>query len=1757
VSVSKAENANTGGAPASETSTSDAQKRVTKIHVPSTSSWKPSSSSTSASTSASTSTSTSTPASASATASVNEHTSSSEVHSATTTASEYGHESLDTRSAAEISAANASLESLLEGRVGSSNRVDEDLPGGDDLTRLIEDAVRTDLFRDQKESFDQFRRSRRDASGVFKDTESNSWGFELTDSFGRRTRRQGFRSKEDAKADFLAAQQQYLGLGLLEAFTNRIGATQELDTAIEGYLQGELQQDHDVVEAVLQSLRSSQAGTTKDSTFPPLMTTAEVAKLSPEEQAKLNNDIVKHARMNFIEGETRETRQIARTLAARIRQLNYYMGRKGWDSAYRRSYMLVSQPNSTIRDLIDAVSSFEHNSVGYQSEAVFPLLMELLKIDKLPAFEVLKTPELKEYAISLQNTKLNSPDAPLRLEEAIPNPSSRSDEKLIEEYEVGLRTVSERMKTSIVRAQNELLLRIPYEMPAELRTLVEKHASLPRPQFPTLPEGSLPFEQGGIYDAQIAERVKKLMELYDHVRTKISVGEKVLKPYAVWHDPAARHAANESAELVKFVREEIAPFLNSWKTDPMDGPGRRSTPLKSINSTEEMKLLEKVVESQSSVKTGKWEAMAKDDGMDSWIDALVSPNSRLFKDTVILNNMKDTSKASLDKFMEESLAHLPIRARADLADIYKNLSKSKGMLTPRLMYFTEAIVNASGPQADLILPILNEFHNSESFWYLLTIGQINSKLEALQAFLAPETVVGRSDARSVHISPMIYDSSKATYTKVSPEFPFIESVTRPVRNGLAVDETSAGINTMSDHLDGFPEAKTLTSGRDAQLMSYSYNVPSIRPRNSEDSFAWLGCDGVWYDEVDNAIRTWYTPDIVGDIGSVESEADLLLSLRKFNELSLDSVKMLSLHRSVRPESAINLENALLRITNSVTTLTERKNLDKNLSKFWFESRLILNPAGWLTTLGRSKALSRTVKGFRLAFGEDLMRSIYPVAIQNLLAVTPERISAVNYLMNPNEDLTYNEESADKNGGNSQSSIQAVSERLASREGMRRPIILRDRRMRYFFDVEKIDQIGKATGIPLLKSGLTPNEEWANRTLFVRNIPLELDEASLKAILEHGYGPIERIAVHREQTLAASENSSKLGLSDTAEAQLAAQKRSAHGSRSSLSKNSAQGSEGLFASFMEDNFPTAMQMGDSVSRIKKRLKNLERMSAMYTRLARDQSYWLDGHWNKADLVMEASLGNASKADAFKVLEAKSPEIANMPRFKLGSMRSSDLNANLLHLTEECESELTVAHDLQDRLADALKRVQKAWKAYVKTLNADDISEADLYALWPETVEELFESGVSVHSDTSRLDTKGIVRAQDKFEEFRSTVMWLNTIMRIVPEQQRVFGEKLNDLLEFVKESQRRNRVVAAALDSMDTQLKADEVLAAAESFEGKVSFYDDDVVNSPKFAPKEEDFVPRGELKLVNESDDNELATFVEADSHAVPMRRASSSWVSDDEHDEGTDATMEDDDDYDGSSIGDDESVSSSPRGGVPNLTDEDLRILELFKSQFNDSRDMNLQDRLDRASAIQRITKSGRAKGNKPKDTMKKVVMEMRPRTGAYAFVTFKDEESFNRANSLAVRTFGMTLMAPTTRRAAENLVEVQEKSDFRNSNCRVSLATNKLNLIVRGLHEGLTAVEVSYIIQEYLQQAFPEIQLNCGPDKKLLSNGSCILEFSTFAETLAAYEALNGRIVLGTPLVVGWSLREDAKARKKRRFTRTPRNRDPLDTITGMYST
>ncbi|GBG27631.1 RNA-binding protein 8A [Hondaea fermentalgiana] len=1588
------------------------------------------------------------------------------------------------------------------------------LPAGDELSRLVEDAIRTDLYREERAALYRMRKTHEDLSGVSKDS-NGTYKFDLIDSFGRRTSRSGFRNEAEAKAAFETAQKRYLGLGLLEAFEKHISGGRKLDTVVEEYLKSELHQQSGLLEDVWNQLRSSYGEQTLSSAeeYPTLIDKAQVLRMTEQEHLETNRKIVQHASKLFVGEVDSETSHLAKVIAARLRQLNHAVSRSSRDPArpYAMAFNFVTQPNSTMRDFIDVVSEFQYRSAGLQSEAVFPLIAEVLKVDRLPVLESIKSPEQRDLALSVCDFSFSKPDFPLRIEEAIPNESSRSDTELFKEYERGFVASNKSAKSLLLRTRSNLSETLGPNLDAELRTMVEATSPFPIPGSTQVNATAVPRE--GVFSEFLISRSRDIVRLHDAVR-KTEVGDKVLAPFAVWSDPLARKAAEKSSELRALVHEEIAPVLAAYREDTV---GQKST---------------------SSVKLSQV-APDAEDCIDDLLTLSVTSAKTSAPDGTTLAS-RPGPEANVNQVVDVLTNKLSFRARQDVFALIRTLAGGGKLSGHRISMTVEAMVNAMGDKASEVMPTLIKFFDLDPFWYVASVGHLNAKVEAIEAFVAPELVSMRESAKikvpTVHRSLGLYDRENAIYIKE------VDAVERPNRSGLAFDpywdtQSMTTEQILHHHYEGLPEARGVEIEPSPRMLREAAAADGEFP--TQTGYEWLGCDGLWYETYDDAIRTWYTPDIVGDFGEVADEARLILCLRRQHELAFDSAELLGLHRAVRPESGDNLERALLRIVRSVATPSERMALDRLLGKLWLESRIVLNPAGHCMTIGRSKPLHRLYAPFHAQFGEERCKLLYPCIMQNVLGVTPERVTAVNAILNPTHDFEdFDQDAAGKSNGwqpRTGVAMEAVSEGLSHREGPRRAIHLRDKRMRYLFDVEKIADVSSAQGVPLLERGSAiSNESWATRTVFLNNIPPGFDEATLGEIMSSVYGPVERVAIHMEQSIP----------------ELPAHQRETKRT-TTTSTLSSKSAPSWLNDMRDEAMPSLQTLSKTMTRAKDRLEHLESMASMYMRHAQDQAYWLEGNWNKADLVV-SSMQSESQAREDDDPQVSLAAVNKMSRQDLAKVPSSELNAGLVYLSAECDDTLRALRELKKRLKLAERGVQRAWQQF------ESVSPK---TKWPQSVGEL-AGPVPEQIGGQILDN--YIGQREKFVE---ALTWANVLLRTLPDEHRALSEKMESVLDLVNETQRRRRVVEAALGG-------DRLFDLESSF----ALGEDEA--SAKMAGSEgsDTFVSRGRLQGLR--GEHSLLQTPSSSTSSSTSDSAGGSWFGADDYEDGADVTAEDDDDaedddgdeeLDGNSNSGSSSAGREPEsagrsssgaraeGGsfIEAIPENEMAHLLNFTEWYNSVQDPDYATRMKQAQEIQRASKIGRNRGASPRDTLKKVYNEIVSRTGAYAFVTFADDDSYANAMSTSNRTFGITLSGPASRvqGTTQDFVQLEEGSikKYKTVKCEVQPATEKANLYVRGMRNGLSAAEVANVLQGHLEPAFPGIRLNFGRDAKVLTDGSCVLRFFTFAESLAAYEALNGRAVLGSPLVVGWSVKQDPRGanRKRRKYWYTSRHPNPLDSF------
>jgi len=863
-----------------------------------------------------------------------------------------------------------------------------------------------------------------------------------------------------------------------------------------------------------------------------------------------------------------------------------------------------------------------------------------------------------------------------------------------------------------------------------------------------------------------------------------------------------------------------------------------------------------------------------------------------------------------------------------------------------------------GPHFNQLAPLFSQFIKVESFRNLLGISHVWNEWDISQARLCPETIENHQPTK-IETSPLLEN--------------------RRVRSGQLPG--------------GFFQDKGLP-----EFMGGS----------------WKGLNGSDHASVDEAIATWFTMDIVGGAGTLESESSAWCALETAVRLATTGQQgeLLELHNMIRPESISNVYWTAHQLVEEMDQIT-RVQFYNELKKFWIAPELSFDTNGVVSVTESQQPFSRDELVLSL---QSLLesQSQVPYIIQNLHSLTPERIEGIAMMLDPDSTSSARKQLL----SNSQISLK-VSDELDNREAS----YIQDVNLQVASGDRRWFPDRSVTGSTTAASG-DEDEDWVMRTIYCNNIPTNLDSNCLKAFFEKSFGSVENISVHTERTLACA-NSDKL-ISDHG-GDLEKYKAELYSAFSSSNSKKLKSKGNIAAAVAESSesfdYPAR---ASQVFSVKSGSKRIRQNAEFFKHLALDHSYSLDKNWNRSTVL------------------AESRNSAN----PLKSITSEKLSVKLLSMTDDLTQELEVLSEISARIQSSHSRLLDAWDAYLTVLHFVPHSFTEI-----PISKNIFElKGDEVLGDDDDEETKIVrLRLLDKYSKYKNAVRFGDDLLRVYPKVCRTVATKMEDLLVHLNEAAIRQSIHSVAVAAP---------VIRKWTFEGI-------------FGGKEDS------------SEDEEL------------------------DEEELQDQIVEHVEEL--------------------TLTDSERDNLTQFKNLYNSLANRNVSERFDKASSLNKASKS------RKRVNSAQLLPKIIPKSGAYAFITFADHESFRKATTQAMRLFGVTIgveqySTEVSVPNVEKFLNPDLKSHgLQHHNAKVEPGCNRKGLYIEGFRKGLHSTEISEFLTYILRPAFPGIKFDDDTSlTSVLGDGACFVQFKSHAESRVAYELLKDQIVLGGKLVVGWRERE-----------------------------
>ena len=327
------------------------------------------------------------------------------------------------------------------------------------------------------------------------------------------------------------------------------------------------------------------------------------------------------------------------------------------------------------------------------------------------------------------------------------------------------------------------------------------------------------------------------------------------------------------------------------------------------------------------------------------------------------------------------------------------------------------------------------------------------------------------------------------------------------------------------------------------------------------SLGWAKADGSRTKAVESARETYYPLNLIGGMGSLNSESHALRSLKRAFGAAGNAAKLDELHLSVIPESDTSAAEAC-RYLVSECTRKELAMTAQVLNRYWGSAQL-----GFAVRKGRAREMAVTglseddmdqndvVDELLQIFGRRRGAKVIPRIIENIHLITPEKFMALGLDLPVDEDF-----------------LQGASQHLG-------------RASKWKF---------KFVGDPLLEELCAPDVE---RTVFLKSIPIAVDEERLVEIMST-YGDVASVHIHTEH------------VNDTSDTQ-SANERLLHALKEVEVK---QKSQWTVVDVAEDAWFKSHEQADADQHsLKKRTNRIENHAKLIVRRGRKLRFWIEQNW----------------------------------------------------------------------------------------------------------------------------------------------------------------------------------------------------------------------------------------------------------------------------------------------------------------------------------------------------------------------------------------------------------------------------------------------------------------------------------------------------------------------------------------------------------------
>jgi len=972
---------------------------------------------------------------------------------------------------------------------------------------------------------------------------------------------------------------------------------------------------------------------------------SEIERMSAGEIVRKNKAFVRDARKLWQEFHDDKAKHLARVIAAKFRQKLVGLPHSASRDCYLRLYKFLHVANASERAVVQLVRRLQKIRKRDASIPMTPLtslILELWGLDKqrLPLLHEIQDEKIWESAFFSEGQKGVKSTGKISMNEFLPLRFEEAFPRMATDQD------SSRMllEINLERSESEIGL----AGAAQHRLALYSPFAAPEDVRNWMDRVGILSEPGSF---------RKLSKSENESRDFFSVHANLTQPLSDLYLTLKEKETTEG--FGQFLSDSVCEEMNFF---------RLSRPRPPLFSWQR----------HSNFDVRSLQPFEGSKGLEARIEAL-NANSCLMnwqsQDTLVVS---PNTRKSFIEFFRAMRELLPFRTRYEIVynlKLLSNMSTEEGFNGAYGVVLN--LVEAMQDHRRELLPLLNEAFGLESFRFLASIASINADLDDLQARHFPESVEGPFDEFTVHESTARYDFEKCRYENGSEE-----SFLRPLRNGNFLSH-EGDLSKQKESEVGLPEA-------------LSSDVEGL-------GTDWIGLDGMRYKDPEAATRTWYTPDIIGDTGTVESEAELWLSARSIIRNLDDFLSLRQLRQVVKHESKSALMKLYYLLVENGDSVV-REQVTNALLRYWLRNGIGVLPNGVVAPgiVERPNLGHMLVLLNRGLLNEKLFQSILPYLVQTVNLFSAEGLQAMHELLRGSFD---NSSHDDNDAG--LMSLELINEAISKRDGERaQSQISSDQRMRFVF--EDLENIGTYAGV---QSG-TPSsedfygleeEDWVMRTVLIQDIPIVLaQEEKLNMFLESKFGPVQSLMIQSERSLVDNavihmvknqsrkkrqRDNNKRTLSET----LAVKSDDDNGDRN---KSSAEKYAELILTSL-GNVPEPKKLVES---LKERFQKLHESDVISLQNARDDLFLLEANWSAFDMLAHVEKSKVkTRRERELTLRSNDHTISSIKalenRVSMQNCKPQTLHTEIAQRLDSVKHQLDVGIEIERRISKALDEILK--------------------------------------------------------------------------------------------------------------------------------------------------------------------------------------------------------------------------------------------------------------------------------------------------------------------------------------------------------------------------------------------------------------------------------------------------------------------------------